>query len=475
MKVIIGRKREQRLFNQYLESGKPEFVAVYGRRRIGKTFLIKEFFDNKFAFYFSGVENADKQTQLENFNITINQYSNIYLPLVKTWNRAFEQLRKLLEQSKTKKRKVIFIDELPWLDTPSSGFISAFEYFWNTWASTQNDIFLIVCGSATSWIINKLIKNRGGLHNRVTRQIALEPFSLGECEEYAKIKKLALDKRNILDYYMIIGGVPYYWEQLDKSLGLTGNIDNLFFRKNGTLRNEFDKIYNSLFKYSEKYIRIVNFISKKRIGQTRDEIVRGTGLANGGSLTRLLEELEQCGFIRSYNNYGKKMKEKLYQLVDYVSLFHLNFIQNRKVSDESYWTNMLNTPLINGWRGYAFEQICLDHIPQIRRKLGISGVLTYTLSWRGKSENGGAQVDLLIERNDRIINLCEIKYADNEYVITKTMDENLRNKRSAFIDETKTRKTIHTTMITIYGVKHNAYWNNIQSEVTMDDLFLSDK
>jgi AAA+ ATPase superfamily predicted ATPase len=473
--MIVGRKLEQKLLNQYLESGKPEFVAVYGRRRIGKTFLIREFFDNKFAFYFSGVENSNKQMQLENFNIAINQYNNTYFPPVKTWNRAFEQLKNTLKQSKTKGRKVIFIDELPWLDTPASGFIPAFEYFWNTWASTQNNIFLIVCGSATSWIINKLIKNRGGLHNRVTRQIALEPFSLGECEEYAKSKKLALDKKNILDYYMIIGGVPYYWEQLDKSLGLANNIDNLFFKKNGALRNEFDKIYNSLFNNSEKYIRVVNFIGKKRMGQTRDEIVHGTGLANGGSLTRLLKELEQCGFIRSYNNYGKKMKEKLYQLIDYFSLFHLNFIQNRKVSDESYWTNMLNTPSINSWRGYAFEQVCLDHISQIRRKLGISGVLTYTLSWRGKSENEGAQIDLLIERNDRIINLCEIKYADSEYVITKTIDENLRHKRSIFINETKVRKTVHTTMITTYGVKHNAYWNNIQSEIIMNDLFIFDK
>jgi hypothetical protein len=475
MKAIIGRKREQKLLNWCLESGKPEFVAVYGRRRIGKTFLIREFFDKRFAFYFSGVENSSKRTQLENFNIAINQYSNTYFPPAETWNRAFEQLKNVLVQSRTKGRKVIFIDELPWLDTPSSNFIPAFEYFWNTWASAQSDIFLIICGSATSWIINKLIKNRGGLHNRVTRQIALEPFSLSECEEYVKSKKLALDKKNILDYYMIIGGVPYYWEQLDKSLGLAGNVDNLFFKKNGALRNEFDKIYNSLFNHSEKHIRVVNCIGKKRMGQTRDEIVRNTGLANGGSLTRLLEELEQCGFIRSYSNYGKKTKEKLYQLVDYISLFHLNFIQNRKVSDENYWTNMLNTPLINSWRGYAYELVCLDHIPQIRNKLGISGVLTYTLSWRGKSENREVQIDLLIERNDRIINLCEIKYADNEYAITKTADENLRNKRSTFIDETKIRKTVHTTMITTYGVKHNAYWNNIQSEVTMEDLFFPDR
>lgn len=472
MKSIIGRKREQKLLTQYLESGKAEFVAVYGRRRIGKTFLIREFFDGKFAFYFSGVENSDKQTQLENFNIAINQYSKTYFPPVTSWNRAFEQLRQMLEQSKSKGRKVVFIDELPWLDTPVSGFIPAFEYFWNTYASAQNDIFLIVCGSSTSWIINKLIKNRGGLHNRVTRQIALEPLTLGECAAFADAKKLALDRQNILDYYMIMGGVPYYWEQLDKSSGLAGNIDSLFFRQNAVLRTEFDKIYHSLFKKAENHIRIVNCIGKKRIGLTREEIVSGTNLANGGSLTRLLEELELCGFIRSYSCYGKKRKDKLFQLVDFFSLFHLNFIQGKEISDENYWTNILNTSLHKSWCGYAFEQVCLSHTKQIRQKLGISGVVTHTTSWRSRTETEGnkAQIDLVIERKDRVVNLCEIKYSDREFVITKALDANLRNKRGAFIEETKIRKAIHTTMITTYGVKHNEYWGNIQSEITLDDL-----
>jgi len=271
---------------------------------------------------------------------------------------------------------------------------------------------------------------------------------------------------------MIMGGVPYYWEQLDKSSGLAGNIDSLFFRQNAVLRTEFDKIYNSLFKKAENHIRIVNCIGKKRIGLTREEIVSGTNLTNGGSLTRLLEELELCGFIRSYSCYGKKRKDKLFQLVDFFSLFHLNFIQGKEISDENYWTNILNTSLHKSWCGYAFEQVCLSHTKQIRQKLGISGVVTHTTSWRSRTETEGnrAQIDLVIERKDRVVNLCEIKYSDREFVITKALDANLRNKRGAFIEETKIRKAIHTTMITTYGVKHNEYWGNIQSEITLDDL-----
>jgi AAA+ ATPase superfamily predicted ATPase len=473
MKTIIGRDREQRSLEQYLSSDKAEFLVVYGRRRVGKTFLIREFFKNNFAFYFSGVENSTKETQLENFNIAINKYSTAYFPPVESWNRAFEQLGQMLERSKAKGRKVVFIDELPWLDTPVSGFIPAFEYWWNTYASAQKEMFLVICGSATSWIINKLIKNRGGLHNRVTRQMPLEPFSLAECEWYSKEKKFALDRKSITDYYMIIGGVPYYWEQIDKSLGLPTNIDNLFFRKNAALRDEFEKIYNSLFKHSQYYINIVNFIGKKRMGLTRKEIVCGTGMANGGSLTRMLKELEQCGFIRSYKGFGKKTKEKLYQLVDYFSLFYLNFIDTGGITDESYWTNNLNTSKQNAWRGYAFEQICLDHTSQIRRKLGISGVVTYSSSWRSSDKDFGAQIDLVIDRSDRVINLCEIKYATDEFVITKNINDNLRKKCAAFMRQTKTRKTVHTTLVTTYGVKHNEYWNNIQSEVIMSDLFFN--
>ena len=468
---IVGRQNEQRALQQYFESENPEFVAVYGRRRVGKTFLIKEFFDKKFAFYISGLANATKEEQLENFNSTINAYGKTPYSQAKSWLEAFRQLIHLLEKSKIKGKKVIFIDELPWFDTPRSGFITGLEYFWNTWASSHPDILLITCGSATSWMINKLLKNHGGLHNRVTRRMLIEPFTLSECEEFFKHKNIVLGKKNIVESYMIFGGIPFYLNMFEKEFSVAQNIDNLCFTKNAALKNEFSILYTSLFKKSENYINIVKILAKKKMGLTREDIIKETKL-QGGGLTSILEELEQCSFIRSYNAYEKKKKECLYQLVDFYSLFYLNFIQNAKPNNEHFWTTNIEGARRRAWSGYAFEQVCMMHIRQIQQKLGISGVVNYAAAWRSKYAENGAQIDLLIDRNDNIINICETKYANNEYVIDKKTDENLRNKRTAFIYETKTKKSIHTTMITTYGVKHNEYWNNIQSDITLKDLFV---
>jgi len=468
---IIGRYDEQQTLQQYVYSDRPEFVAVYGRRRVGKTFLIREYFKKDFSFYISGLANATKKEQLENFNTTLTQYGRRPYTLAKNWTEAFRQLIHLLTHSKKKGKKIIFIDELPWFDTPRSGFITGLEYFWNTWASSRPDILLIVCGSATSWIINKLLKNRGGLHNRVTRRMSIEPFNLAECEKFFHHKKIFLDRKSIVGSYMIFGGIPFYLNMFEKGLSLAQNVDKLCFAPNGALKDEFSILYSSLFKHSENHKLLIKALAKKRMGLTREEIIKETKL-QGGGLSSLLEELEQCSFIRSYNAYEKKKKERLYQLIDFYSLFYLNFMINNRRSGEHFWANLIENAKHRAWSGYAFEQVCMQHIAQIRRKLGISGVITYSAAWRSKKSEPAAQIDLLIDRNDGIINLCEMKYAESEFIIDKKQDENLRNKKSAFINEAKIRKTVHTTMVTTYGVKRNEYWNNVQSEVTMNDLFV---
>jgi AAA+ ATPase superfamily predicted ATPase len=467
---IIGRYSEKRALRHYVESNKPEFVAVYGRRRVGKTFLIKEYFNKTFSFYISGLANATKKEQLENFNATLNFYGKTPYPRTKNWMESFRQLIHLLKSSKKKGKKVIFIDELPWFDTPRSGFITGLEYFWNTWASSRPDILLIVCGSATSWIINKLLKNHGGLHNRVTRRMAIEPFTLAECEEFFQHKKIVFDRKNIVASYMIFGGIPFYLNMFEKGLSLAQNVDKLCFKKNGALQDEFSILYSSLFRHAANHELVVRTLAKKKMGMTREEIMQETKL-QGGGLTIVLEELEQCSFIRSYNAYEKKMKERLYQLIDFYSLFYLNFMETVRRNNERFWTNLIDNAKHRAWSGYAFEQVCMQHTTQIRQKLGISGVVTYTAAWRSKKSEPAAQVDLLIDRNDGIINICEMKYAENKFIIDRKMDENLRNKKSAFIRETKKRKAVHLTMVTTYGVKRNEYWGNIQSEVTMNDLF----
>ncbi|MDR2232979.1 MAG: AAA family ATPase [Tannerella sp.] len=472
MKEIIGRQTEIMRLTEYMDSGKAELLAVYGRRRVGKTFLIKRFFNEKFAFYLSGAENAGKKQQLFNFTAALNKYSGKENPVVKGWQGAFIQLEQYLRSLKGRGRKVIFIDELPWLDNAKSGFLSAFEYFWNTFASSKKDIFIVICGSATSWIINKIIKNRGGLHNRVTRQMALEPFTLSETESFLKSKKIRLSRFQIAECYMIMGGIPYYLEQLEKSLSLAQNIDNLFFKSNAILRDEYSKLYASLFKSPEKYMHIIEVLAKKRKGLTRDEIVNFSNISNGGGLTKLLEELQLCGFIAINNNFSTQKNLQLYQLTDFYSMFYLHFVKDKRGTDSAYWSSLLNTGKHKAWTGFSFELLCQMHIAQIKKALSIGGVVSYTSGWRSKEAENGAQIDLLIDRNDNIINLCEMKYATKEFTVTKTYDADLQHKRNVFMDETNTKKSVHITMITTYGVKRNEYRNNIQSEATLDDLFL---
>jgi AAA+ ATPase superfamily predicted ATPase len=468
---IVGRAKEQEILKQQVESEKPEFTAVYGRRRVGKTFLVKEYFSNRFTFFLTGLANTGTQQQLLNFNASLNHYGAMEYPPADTWLEAFRQLAHLLHHAPQSGKKVVFLDELPWLDTPRSGFVSALEHFWNGWASSRPDVLLIVCGSATSWMINKLIKNHGGLHNRVTRQMYIEPFTLGECEELFAHNKIVMNRRQIVDSYMILGGIPYYLSLMNKSQSLAQNIDELCFARTGALWEEFSNLYASLFRYSEHHVKVVEALGKKAKGLTREEIIADTKLPDGGTLTKTLEELEQCDFIRKYRSFDKKSKCTLYQLVDFYTLFYLNFIRRHRSSSRNFWSSTGGQARQVVWSGYAFEMVCLAHVEQIKQKLGISGVYTSVASWRSTDAAPGAQVDLLIERNDQIINLCEIKYAKAEFVIDRKYDEILRNKREAFIRETKTRKTVHLTMITSYGVKQNEYSGLVQSEVKMDDLF----
>ena len=470
IKDIIGREKERELLNQYIDSNESEFIAIYGRRRVGKTFLIRKMFGERLAFYMTGMDNVTMQDQLLNFTLELRKFSGKDIPVPENWLYAFNSLATYLE-SLPNGNKIIFMDELPWMDTPKSKFISALEHFWNSWASNRSDIKLIVCGSATSWMIDKLINNRGGLHNRLTHRMAIEPFNLQECEQYFEAKGFGYSQKEIAECYMIMGGIPFYLKQMQKGLSVAQNIDRLFFEIGCALDGEFDNLYRALFKFSENYIRIVEAMASKGKGLTRQEIIQQTKLPNNGGLTTMLKELESCGFIRQYEPFAKQKKDILYQLTDFYSLFYFRFIQKNRYRDEHFWTNSLGSGIHRSWSEYAFEMLCLMHIAEIKKALGISGVQSLTSSWRSNSSEEGAQIDLVIDRKDQTVNLCEMKYADRTFVIDKQYDENLRNKLASFREETKTRKSLHLTFVTTYGVKPNAYSGHIQKEVVLEDLF----
>ena len=472
MKVFIGRQREIHRLNRIIKSDSSEFVAIYGRRRVGKTLLVRTVFQNKFTFQLTGIANVTKNQQLLHFHTTIQKYQHHKtLPIPKNWFFAFQQLIDYLETSADKK-KVIFLDELPWFDNQKSDFIPSLEHFWNSWASARDDILLVVCGSAASWIINKLINHRGGLHNRVTERIQLNPFTLKESESLLRLKNPAINRYQILQLYMVMGGIPFYLDRVSPTYSAMQNIEQICFATDGLLRLEFDNLFKALFSKAERHIAVVRAIAQKSKGLTRKEIIQYSKLANSGTLTTILDELEKSGFIRRFNPFKRKKQNSLYQLVDFYTLFYLRFIEHSDPSDKQNWRNAIDTPSYRAWSGYAFEQICLYHIQQIKNALSIGGVISHTSAWKSQTSTKGAQIDLIIDRRDQVINICEMKFSIESYTITKSYANQLRQKMATFRAETKTRKALYLTMITTYGLNQNMHSRGlVQHDLTMDLLF----
>jgi uncharacterized protein len=469
---IIGREVEYRRLEQIRDSKKAEFVAVYGRRRVGKTYLIRECLNNKFTFYATGLAKGTTEQQLATFSLFVNQYFNKDYTPFENWLRAFNVLIK--ELKKVKGKKVIFIDELPWMDTKKSDLLMGLEFFWNSYGSAHADVKFIVCGSTASWVINNLIKNKGGLHNRLTARIKLEPFTLHETELFLRSKHIMLDRYQIVQLYMVMGGIPYYLDHVQKGLSAAQNIEHLCFKKDGLLKTEFTFLLSSLFANTSKHEAIIRKISEMGGSAKRDEIIASAHLSTGGDISEKFMELEECGFINGYTEYGLSSSKKIYCISDFYTLFYLRFIERSHKILKDDWLNKIDDPAIRAWTGITFEQVCLHHTWQIKNALRISGMSSQTSTWqtKGNGKKKGTQIDLIIDRRDRIINLCEIKFSINQFTITKSYDRDLRNKIAVFKENTKTKKAVFLTMITTFGLTKNEYSRSIiQNEITMDDLF----
>lgn len=480
MTELIGRINELKAIRSSVASGEAELVAIYGRRRVGKTYLVRQAFDDKFDFYITGVYHAPLKEQFRNFGDELRERTGQYFPNPKGWHEAFMMLQSYLEarlmrsadQDDSGEGKVIvFIDEIPWLDSAKSGFLREFDLFWNKWGSRQARLKLFVCGSATTWMLNKFVGDRGGLHNRVTHSIYLPPFTLGETEEYLRYLGISWGRYDIVECYMVFGGIPYYIKKLRKGLSVAQNVDLLCFSEGAELRTEFNFLFSSLFKEAKAYRRIVEMLARKTKGLTREELQKALRMDAGGKLTEYLTNLVKCDFVRCYHSFGKKKRGMIYQLTDLFTLFHLSFIDGTQGQDEHTWTNLLDTPQQNTWAGYAFEMVCLHHLPQIKQALGISGILSNCCGWVGSNDSQKGQIDLVIDRKDRVVNLCEMKFSRGEYNITRDYARKLTERRELFREVTETRAALHLTMVTTFGVKQNAYSSVIQNEVTMDEMF----
>ncbi len=462
--MLIGRKQEIQVLQSALRSEESAFVAVYGRRRVGKTFLVRQVLQNEFLFQHTGVANSSKRIQLKAWAESLRDAGLQKTKSPADWMDAFAELKQLIKASR-KRKKVIFLDEMPWMDTQASGFIPALEHFWNAWASSRTDIVLIVCGSATSWIIRKVIQNHGGLHNRVTHKIHLQPFTLRECELYARYRHLQMTRKQIAEAYMIMGGVPYYWSCLQPSRSLAQNVDNLFFSPDGELYGEYEALYASLFKHPDKYIDVIEALTSCRYGLTRKEIAQVARLDNNGALSIILQDLEYCGFIRCYLLPNRK-NGAVYQLMDSYTLFYHIFIRHNTKSDTLFWSHSQGTSLYTTWCGLSFERVAYMHTAQIKQALGISGVLTQEYAWR----NSAAQIDLLIDRQDGVINLCEMKFYSSAIANLETISDEMERKRAIYIENEHPKKALFNTLVTTYTNSVKNHYD-IQNIITLDDLF----
>ncbi len=478
---MIGRNKEIKELERLYNSDEAQFVAVYGRRRVGKTFLIDETFRNRITFRHAGLSPIEMQEassdrpvhqQLQAFYYSLLKAGMKKSHVPEDWLEAFFMLERYLMEIDDGGKQLVFLDELPWMDTPKSGFITAFESFWNGWACSRHNFMLVICGSANSWILDKLINNHGGLYNRLTYEIKLEPFKLTECEEYLESKNIRLSRYDIAQSYMIFGGIPYYLNFFKKGYSLAQNVDELFFSKNGRLALEYDRLFSSIFNNPDTMKKIIQVLAQRSAGLTRQEISEKIKIKDGGTLTKSLNALIVSDFIEEYVPFGYSKRQKYYKLIDPFCFFYNHFIYNKVDLPKDFWQQSVVSSEINTWRGYAFENVCFNHISQIKDSLGIRGVSSTESAWsKREDDEQGAQIDLLISRKDNVVNMCEIKFYSDIFTVTKQYDAILRHRRNILEEATSKKTIVHSTLITTYGLKYNEYSGNFDNVVTLDDLF----
>ena len=480
MNCIIGRRQEIEELQELYHSGRAEFVAVYGRRRVGKTYLIDETLGDRITFRHAGLSPVDDNGKQ---NLMKDQLQHFYHSLISqgmrksrqptSWLEAFYMLQTHLKAIDNGSRQVVFIDELPWLDTPRSKFVMALEGFWNNWACHRHNLMLVVCGSANSWMLDNLVNNHGGLYGRVTYEIKLSPFTLNECEAFFQSRGIKLSRYDIVQSYMMLGGIPFYLNYFKRGFSLAQNIDRLFYAPNAKLRNEYDRLFSSVFSNPEEMKQIVKLLGCHHAGYTRQEILQKTGIDDSGSATKMLKALQASNFIMRYQPFGKGKREEAYKLTDHFCLFYLRWVEGRNSMTPDFWMLNHTSPSVTVWRGVAFEEVCLSHIQQIKAALGIAGVSSQQSAWtvRGDDETEGTQIDLLISRKDNIVNLCEMKFYGEEFTVTKAYERKLAHRQILLSELVSRRTVIHPVLITTYGLTYNEYSGAFFHTLTLDDIF----
>ena len=485
--MIIGRENEVKKLNEYYNSDSAELIALYGRRRVGKTFLVDEVFEDRISFRHSGlspIDNNDEPAKRKRQSPMKDQLTHFYHSLIeygakpdkepKSWLEAFYMLEDLLNEKYDKNRRIlVFIDEIQWLDTPRARFMTGFEAFWNGWACHRKNVCVIVCGSSSSWVLDNMINNHGGLYNRVTHEMKLSPFSLNECERFFASRDIVMSRYDIVQSYMMVGGIPYYLQYFERENSLPQNIDKIFFTDNAVLKDEYDRLFSSLFVNPETMKAIIGALFTKRRGLSRKELTSQTGITDSGELSKQLKALISGDFIIEYESFGNSKAETFYKLVDPFCIFYLEFMKGKKRSKQQNWINIEDSPAVRTWKGYTFENVCWNHRKQIKEALRIGGVSTTESLWskRGTKESQGTQIDMIIERKDNVVNMCEMKFYSDDYEVDLDDHKSLERRKKLLRDRIPKKAVVHSTLVTTYGLARNGYYSDFVNVITMDDLF----
>ena len=484
--MIIGREYEVKKLNEFYDSGSAELIALYGRRRVGKTYLIDEVFEDRICFRHSGLSPIDSKyeheskrqsrmkDQLTHFYRSLLEYGSTATKAPKSWLEAFYMLEDLLnEKYEGKSRILVFIDEIQWLDTPRANFMTGFEAFWNGWACHRKNVMVIVCGSSSSWVLDNVINNHGGLYNRVTHEIKLSPFTLNECERFFESRSVTMSRYDIIQSYMMVGGIPFYLQYFEREYSLPQNIDRIFFTDNAILKNEYDRLFFSMFVNPDAMKAIINALFSKRSGLSRKELTKEAGITDGGDLSKQLKALLSGDFIMEYNSFGNDKNETFYKLIDPFCLFYLEFMQGKKRKKAQNWINIEESASVRTWKGYAFENVCWNHRQCIKTALQIGGVSTTESLWskRGTIESHGTQIDMIIERKDNVVNMCEMKFCSDDFEVDLDYHKTLETRKKLLREKISKKSVVHNTLVTTYGLAHKGYYSDFVNVITMEELF----
>ncbi|NOQ73435.1 MAG: AAA family ATPase [Crocinitomix sp.] len=473
--LLVGRKNQLKSVDLILKSKKSEFVAVVGRRRVGKTYFIEAAFQKNICFRLTGIQDGTLAEQLTSFAIKMAEHmGNPFVPTPpENWQQSFYQLKAYLKSLDKKRKRVIFIDELPWIATPRSGFLKMLAHFWNDYLSKEKHFVLVVCGSATAWITNNVINDKGGLHNRISHTIHLRPFDLAETKAFLESKKIALPDQEITKLYMAMGGIPYYLENIRKGETAATTIERMCFHPEGILKKEYNNLYRALFYNYRDHQKIIKVLAKSKKGLTREDLLKKSKVVDGGTFNRTMEDLILSNFIAEYNPFNKIKRGSLYRLEDEYSIFYHRFIQPNMKYAKGMWLQLSNGQAYKSWTGYAFESLCFKHIDNIKEALGIAAVYTQVSSYQlsGNKKRKGFQIDLVIKRSDNAIHLCEVKYYDGNFKMDGPYAARLNERKKLFRESTGTNAALFTTLIVNNDLMANEHAEQVvDSCVTLKEM-----